>query len=85
VGKSIIEADLPRGVLIVQIQRTDGYLIPNGSTVFAPNDRLVLLVAPTALSAITELCASCSLNPIGPIKIGAQGQVEAQTTEVKTN
>ncbi|MGB9738800.1 potassium/proton antiporter [Chloroflexus sp.] len=85
VGKSIIEANLPRGVLIVQIQRTDGYLIPNGSTIFAPNDRLVLLVAPTALSAIKELCASCSLNPLGPIKIGAQGQVEVQETEVKTN
>ncbi|MGQ9877130.1 MAG: potassium/proton antiporter [Chloroflexus sp.] len=67
VGKSLIDADLPRGLLVVQIQRADGYIIPNGSTVFAPNDRLVLLVAPTAMPAVTELCASCSLNPIGSL------------------
>ncbi len=78
VGKSLIEVDLPRGLLVVQIQREGGYIIPNGSTIFAPNDRLVLLVAPTALQAVTELCASCSLTPLGPIRIDAQGQVQAR-------
>lgn len=85
VGKSLIDADLPRGLLVVQIQREGGYIIPNGSTVFAPNDRLVLLVAPTALPAITDLCASCSLTPIGPIQIGAQGQVQARETNVNAD
>ncbi len=85
VGKSLIDADLPRGLLIVQIQREGGYIIPNGSTVFAPDDRLVLLVAPAALPAITDLCASCSLKPIGPIQIGAQGQVQARETNVSTD
>lgn len=85
VGKSLIDADLPRGLLVVQIQRSEGYIIPNGSTVFAPNDRLVLLVAPAALPAITDLCASCSLTPIGPIQIGAQGQVQARETNVNAD
>ncbi|WP_299758035.1 potassium/proton antiporter [uncultured Chloroflexus sp.] len=85
VGKSLIDADLPRGLLIVQIQREGGYIIPNGSTVFAPGDRLVLLVAPAALPAITDLCASCSLKPIGPIQIGAQGQVQARETNVSAD
>ncbi|WP_322489015.1 potassium/proton antiporter [Chloroflexus sp.] len=85
VGKSLIDADLPRGLLVVQIQREDGYIIPNGSTVFVPGDRLVLLVAPAALSAITDLCASCSLKPIGPIQIGAQGQVQARETNVNAD
>lgn len=85
VGKSLIDADLPRGLLIVQIQREGGYIIPNGSTVFAPGDRLVLLVAPAALPAITDLCASCSLKPIGPIQIGAQGQVQARETNISAD
>jgi cell volume regulation protein A len=79
VGKSLIDADLPRGLLVVQIQRDEGYIIPNGNTVFAPHDRLVLLVAPTALPAVTRLCASCSLQPLSPFQIGAQGQVESRT------
>ncbi len=79
VGKSLIDVDLPRGLLVVQIQRDEGYIIPNGSTVFAPHDRLVLLVAPNALPAVSQLCATCSLTPLGPIQIGAQGQVEAQS------
>lgn len=85
VGKSLIDADLPRGLLVVQIQRDEGYIIPNGSTVFAPNDRLVLLVAPNALPAVTDLCASCSLTPLGPIQIGAQGQVQARETRMNAD
>ncbi|MCX7861112.1 MAG: cation:proton antiporter, partial [Chloroflexus sp.] len=85
VGKSLIDADLPRGLLVVQIQRDEGYIIPNGSTVFAPNDRLVLLVAPAALPAVTDLCASCSLTPLGPIQIGAQGQVQARETKMNVD
>lgn len=43
VGKKIVELDFPRTAIIAMIQRGDGYITPNGSTVIEANDLLIVL------------------------------------------
>lgn len=45
IDKRIVDLNLPKGSLILFIKRDGAFIIPNGSTTFAPNDR-VLLVTP---------------------------------------
>lgn len=40
--KSIIESDIPNGILIVMIKREGNVVIPNGSTILLPEDILVV-------------------------------------------
>ncbi len=42
-GKKIIELGLPKNALIAMIKRDENYLIPDGSTVIQPNDKIVIL------------------------------------------
>ena len=43
VGKAIKDLDLPRGALILTIQRGDEVVFPSGDSVIQPGDRIVLL------------------------------------------
>lgn len=43
VGKAIKDLDLPRGALILTIQRGDEVVFPSGDSVIEPGDRIVLL------------------------------------------
>ncbi|WP_319759897.1 Trk system potassium transporter TrkA [Maridesulfovibrio sp.] len=43
VGKPIMELDLPKGTLILCFQRGDDVIIPTGTTVIEPNDRLLII------------------------------------------
>ncbi len=54
VGQSIIEIALPRGALVVQIQRAEGVLVPNGGTRLEPGDHLMVVVTPEALSELQQ-------------------------------
>ena len=40
--KAIAEADIPEEILVVMIKRGDEVVVPKGSTVILPGDRLVL-------------------------------------------
>ncbi|WP_129673897.1 potassium/proton antiporter [Candidatus Chloroploca sp. Khr17] len=57
VNKSLIQLDLPRGLLVVQIQRGEELLIPNGGTVLLPDDHLLVLATPEMLPRVQELHA----------------------------
>ncbi|MBM4414568.1 MAG: hypothetical protein FJ040_14115 [Chloroflexi bacterium] len=54
VGQSIIEIALPRGALIVQIQRAESVLVPNGGTRIESGDHLMVVVTPEALSELMQ-------------------------------
>ncbi|MFV9505126.1 MAG: potassium/proton antiporter [Oscillochloridaceae bacterium umkhey_bin13] len=55
VGKTMLELGLPRGVLVVQIQRDEGVLIPSGGTVLQADDHLLVLATPETMPALEEL------------------------------
>jgi cell volume regulation protein A len=55
VSRSLIELRLPRGVLVVQIRREEGVIVPDGATVIEPHDHLFLLVTPDAQEALERL------------------------------
>lgn len=60
--KSIIELGLPRGALIIQIQRGDEVIVPSGGTVLKPDDRLLMLATPEALPRIRTLCTEAQVT-----------------------
>ncbi|WP_320169701.1 Trk system potassium transporter TrkA [Maridesulfovibrio sp.] len=43
VGKPIMDLDLPKGALILCFQRGEDVIIPTGTTVIEPNDRLLII------------------------------------------
>jgi cell volume regulation protein A len=55
VGRSLLDLGLPRGVLVVQVQRDDTPIVPSGSTVLQAEDHLLVLATPDALPALEEL------------------------------
>ncbi len=52
VGKSIAEANLPKGLLVGAIVRNDEVIIPNGSTVFHAKDQLIIFAMPKVCSQL---------------------------------
>lgn len=54
-GKAIFEMHLPRDYLIVLIARGDEFLIPNGSVVVQPNDRILGLARPETHRIVAQL------------------------------
>jgi potassium/hydrogen antiporter len=55
VGQTLIDLGLPRGVLVVHIQREDEPIIPSGGTILMPDDHLLILVTPDAFPALRTL------------------------------
>jgi cell volume regulation protein A len=55
VGRTLIELDLPRGVLVVQIWRENLAIVPNGNTELEAGDHLLVLATPDALPAMRLL------------------------------
>lgn len=55
VGRSIIDLRLPRGTLVVSIIRGEEDVVPNGGTVLAAGDRMLVLAERESLPAIREL------------------------------
>lgn len=61
VGRTLLDLALPRGVLVVQIQRGDAPIIPNGSTELQDGDHLLVLVTPETVPALEALAAEASI------------------------
>jgi len=55
IGKSILELGLPKNYIIILIAREDRFFIPNGSTVFQVNDRILGLASTATHQSISEL------------------------------
>ncbi len=55
VGRSLLDLRLPRGVLVVQIQREEAPIIPSGDTVLQANDQLIVLATPDTLPVLEQL------------------------------
>jgi len=45
---------LPRGALVVQIQRAESVLVPNGGTRLEDGDHLIVVVTPEALNELAQ-------------------------------
>jgi cell volume regulation protein A len=57
IGRMLLELGLPRGALMVQIERDGEVIIPSGGTALEAEDNLLILVTPQALPALEELAA----------------------------
>ncbi len=57
-GKTLNEANLPRGVLIGSIVRDGQVIIPNGNTVLTPGDHMVVFAVPKAGAKLDRYLAS---------------------------
>jgi cell volume regulation protein A len=71
VGKTLIELALPRGVLLVQIQRGETQLIPDGATALEAGDHLLVLSTPDALPSLTALRDQAAVQLIANTPQGA--------------
>jgi trk system potassium uptake protein TrkA len=59
-GKTLEEANLPRGMLIGSIVRDGQVIIPNGNTVLTPGDHMVVFAVPRAGAKLDRYLASNS-------------------------
>lgn len=71
VGKTLIELGLPRGVLLVQIQRGEAQIIPDGATTLEAEDHLFVLATPEALPDLTALRDQAAVRLIASGSAGA--------------
>ncbi len=54
IGRSLRDVDLPEDTLVALIRRRGHSVIPQGSTVFQPGDRLTVIGAPHAIRTVAE-------------------------------
>ncbi|GAB4439034.1 MAG: potassium/proton antiporter [Chloroflexi bacterium OHK40] len=66
VGRTIIELGLPRGVLVVQIQRGADAIVPDGATMLEPEDHLLILATPESVTALDALRAASAVQLLRP-------------------
>lgn len=55
---TIVDADLPRGVLAVSVRRGDDFFIPSGSTLLSPGDRVSFMGEQAALRQVQDRIAA---------------------------
>jgi potassium/hydrogen antiporter len=67
VGKTLIELGLPRGVLVVHIQRGDTPIIPSGGTVLHAEDHLLVLATPETLPDLEALYNQAGLHLVSAL------------------
>ncbi len=57
IGRQVVELGLPKGALIVLIGRASEHIVPDGNTVLAPGDHLLILADQTVLDATRQVFA----------------------------
>jgi len=62
IGKQIVQLGLPKTTLISFIERDDKYVIPDGSTILQPNDKLFLLTENKEVLARVFECLGLQYN-----------------------
>jgi potassium/hydrogen antiporter len=67
VGKTLIDVGLPRGVLVVHIQRGDTPIIPSGGTVLHAEDHLLVLATPETLPTLEALYSQAGLHLVSAL------------------
>jgi cell volume regulation protein A len=53
-----MELGLPRGALVVLINRSDDSLVPGGTTILEPGDRVLLLAERSALDDVRRVLSN---------------------------
>src|SRR5690606_14104429 len=56
-GRTIVEAGLPQGALIVIVSRGKEFIVPRGATVLEPGDTLLMFADPRSREAALALAA----------------------------
>jgi potassium/hydrogen antiporter len=57
-GKRLVDLALPKGVLLVLLNRDDQFIVPGGSTILKAGDRTLLLATPAQLEELRPLLGS---------------------------
>ncbi|HMQ29751.1 MAG TPA: potassium/proton antiporter [Chloroflexaceae bacterium] len=73
VGRSLLELGLPRGVLVVQIERDGVPIIPSGGTVLQADDHLLVLATPETMPALEALAAEAGVHLASALSPGSPG------------
>ncbi|MBO9323988.1 MAG: potassium/proton antiporter [Roseiflexus sp.] len=60
-GRAIMELGLPRGALVVLINRSDDSLVPDGTTILEPGDRVLLLAERSALDDVRRVLSNVEI------------------------
>lgn len=61
VGKQIVDIGLPKGVLIVLINREDEFIVPRGNTVLESDDTLLVLADKDDVNELCDLVKTCPI------------------------
>ncbi len=75
VGRTLIDLDLPRGVLVVHIWRENLAIVPSGNTELEAGDHLLVLATPEALPTMQLLNDQYSVRLLSTIKTPASDPV----------
>ncbi|RRR71995.1 MAG: potassium/proton antiporter [Candidatus Viridilinea halotolerans] len=70
VERALIDVGLPRGVLVVQIQRGETPIIPSGNTILKANDHLLVLATPDTLPVLREIYTSAKVRLVNAGALG---------------
>lgn len=79
-GRALIDLELPRGVLFVQIRREERVVIPDGATVIEPDDHLFILVTPQAQDALDRLRERAALRLLTAAPVSAPTTVAQRSS-----
>jgi potassium/hydrogen antiporter len=79
VGKALIDLGLPRGVLVVHIQRGDTPIIPGGGTVLHAEDHLLVLATPEALPDLEALYERAGLQLVSALVFRQRTEASASS------
>jgi cell volume regulation protein A len=78
IGNSILELNLPAGVLVVLIGRGDKTIVPNGGTVLDAHDKLVVVATRTALADVYK-----RVGIVAPTEPAAQPESHSATRQAE--
>ncbi|PDW02896.1 potassium/proton antiporter [Candidatus Viridilinea mediisalina] len=62
VDRSLIDIGLPRGVLVVQIQRGETPILPSGGTVLRADDHLLVLATPETIPILKQIYSNAKVR-----------------------
>ncbi|HEU4672629.1 MAG TPA: chloride channel protein [Candidatus Limnocylindrales bacterium] len=77
--RTLAEADLPRDVVLVSIERSDRTIVPRGDVVLRAGDRLFLYAKAAAIPALEAALATTLASPAETLDGGPEADPEAPT------
>jgi cell volume regulation protein A len=64
IGRQLVDLGLPKSALIVLLSRNDAFLVPRGSTVLQPGDRMLVLVEKDDMEEFRKVIGAKRRSPV---------------------